>query len=266
MLKMFKNQKGFTLIELLIVIGLLGALTALVLPSLMADRTAALEVVCDYNQAGTIRSLHTYESFTGSYPPGFHTGLTTASTPDFMDMPEATADGNPGTTAGATLTANEYQSLAAAGITTLASGEGYQIESTTGTAVEIIECTDQFANDSGVAGSATFDGRTVDMWMQTDEDGDAGDGSPDNGTVLMLFVAPTINWEDADTNAGGWGIDANIEVGIDLEGECPIPADSAFVYYIAYFKAYDIAANSDGEYTAAKLLGTSCPECGITNP
>ncbi|MFW5864150.1 MAG: type II secretion system protein, partial [bacterium] len=51
-----KNRKsGFTLIEMLVVIGLLGALTALVLPSLTANREEALGDVCDYNQAGTVR-------------------------------------------------------------------------------------------------------------------------------------------------------------------------------------------------------------------
>ncbi|NMA45119.1 MAG: type II secretion system protein GspG, partial [Lentisphaerae bacterium] len=54
-------RSQFTLIELLIVIGLLGALTALILPSLMADREEALGDVCDYNQAGTVRVLKQFK-------------------------------------------------------------------------------------------------------------------------------------------------------------------------------------------------------------
>ena len=70
-------NRGFTLIELLIVIGLLGALTALVLPSLTADREEALGSICDYNQAGTVRTLRQFASMMGHYPNQFHTGLYT---------------------------------------------------------------------------------------------------------------------------------------------------------------------------------------------
>jgi prepilin-type N-terminal cleavage/methylation domain-containing protein len=55
--KTVKTKGGFTLIELLIVIGLLGALTALILPRLAADHEEAMGDVCDYNQAGTVRVL-----------------------------------------------------------------------------------------------------------------------------------------------------------------------------------------------------------------
>ena len=50
-----KGRGGFTLIELLIVIGLLAALAALVLPKLSADRKKALAGIDDYNEAGTAR-------------------------------------------------------------------------------------------------------------------------------------------------------------------------------------------------------------------
>lgn len=88
-----RPRRGFTLIEPLIVIGLLGALAALVLPSMMADREKALEKICDYNNAGTLRVLKQYQAFTGNLPDGLHTGLkvaTGAASSDKMDgMPSA---------------------------------------------------------------------------------------------------------------------------------------------------------------------------------
>ena len=53
------------IVFLLIVIGLLGALVALILPKLTADREEAMGDVCDYNQAGTVRVLSQYADMFG---------------------------------------------------------------------------------------------------------------------------------------------------------------------------------------------------------
>ena len=60
-----------------------------------------------------------------------------------------------------------------------------------------------------------------------------------------------------------------VEYGISMEGKCPIPTASttqggadvevSFAYYMAYFKVYN-----DG--TPARMIGSTCPECGVLNP
>jgi prepilin-type N-terminal cleavage/methylation domain-containing protein len=249
MFKMLKkNEKGFTLIELLIVIGLLGALTSLVLPSLMADRTEALLSVCDYNQAGTVRTLHQYKSLMGGYPDGMHTGLTSGGgTP--MGLPEYTlGQYNDSKLADYTLVATDVQSLQAAGIDELAWDEGYHIHAIS-TASTVMEATDAFEDDSDTGTLATFDGRDI-ATHKSDKGGEA---------VIALFIAPTVDWDSGAANS--WAAASQLEMGIDLEGKCPIPTgeNEEFTYYIAYFMTF-----TDG--SEAELLGTSCPECGIMNP
>ena len=264
------TQQGFTLIELLIVIGLLGALTALVLPSLSADREEALGSVCDYNQAGTVRTLKQYSNVFGLYPNQFHTGLTAETVTDstangtVMDGIPSAQNANLGHLAPANyiinLSPDQVGSLSAAGITDFAYGDGYNIVSVNGTApvLSIYDGTNTWKDDSDPADDYTFDGATVADW----EAGTGPDGRA--GEVICLWITPTLDWSVNQESANKDWTGGNLEMEISLEGQCPIPAegisgDPEFAYYMAYFKVY-----SDG--TAAKLIGTSCPECGIMNP
>jgi prepilin-type N-terminal cleavage/methylation domain-containing protein len=125
-----KAKGGFTLIELLIVIGLLGALTALILPRLSGERDTALLEVCDYNQAGTARNLAQYAQLYGVLPDAMHTELETNAQDtggnNLMGMPEDAVANFTGSTV--QLTADQAASLKAGGITNLAYNVGYELE------------------------------------------------------------------------------------------------------------------------------------------
>lgn len=252
------KRHGFTLIELLIVIGLLGALTALILPSLSASREDALLDVCDYNQAGTVRTLVQYANLYGVLPDQMHTGLganDAVARANLMDMPTLNDAGNEEALAenflrvGSShqLTANQAASLIAGGIANLAY-DAYTIVPTAADVYVAVVTADW--EDDGGAGY-TFKGRSLEQLGVT--------GAGADGVLIPLFIAPTMDWESGYGSVNDWAAKADVQIKVDLEGACPIPADSEFRYYVAYVKAFD-----DG--SAAKLIGTSCPENGIMNP
>jgi prepilin-type N-terminal cleavage/methylation domain-containing protein len=268
---MSKNRRGFTLIELLIVIGLLGALTALVLPSLSADREEALGDVCNYNQAGTVRVLKQYHQLTGAYPNDMHSGLQSLdSSAMAMDgIPEAQAD-HMGTGTDICpslyqLTAADVSSLNEAGITSVCYGTGLnmQVLSEGVSVTRAYNNSHYWYDDSGEDLVMTFDGVSLEGWETGDLNGD-GQADEAQGVVLVFWIAPTTDWSANVAANKDWG-HGDVELGIDMEGQCPIPAEDtdggevAFAYYMAYLKVY-----SDG--SAAKLIGTTCPECGVLNP
>lgn len=254
-MKQSKNKQGFTLIELLIVIGLLGALISLVLPSLTGSRETALLDVCDYNQAGTARTLVQYANLYGQLPDAMHTGLVDETSADddgdnLMDMPEDAVDNFSNSTIA--LTAGTAASLIAGGLDNLAYDEGFNlVPVAAGLFVAVVDS--DWENDEGE--EFTFRGRSLEDLGVVDGSGDAP--GPD-GILIPLFITPTIDWttgygSDADWSGG------NMQLAIALEGSCPIPVDAEFRYYIAYVMAFE-----DG--SAARLIGTSCPEHGVLNP
>ena len=309
-----KVRRGFTLIELLIVIGLLGALTALVLPSMMADREEALADICDYNQAGTLRVLKQYQQITGKLPDLMHTGLTLAdeAMPGLPKPQLENIAGHAGSIH--TLTAAEAAALRAVGITKVAKDEGMN-EVVLAEGVKILEVSG-WVDDSDPAQEYSFYGKTA---TEFNEEG---------AHLFAFYVAPTINWEAGSGDNKDW-TKGNVTLSLDLAGQCPIPAGADFSYYLAYVavwsdffqvsgvslardkyfelnEAQDAAVaavqaidedyelggsgwtEANGVYTGvfsasgldditvtitdrtgtgeAKLVGTSCPECGILNP
>jgi prepilin-type N-terminal cleavage/methylation domain-containing protein len=263
------KQGGFTLIELLIVIGLMGALTALILPRLSADREEAMGDVCDYNQAGSVRVLTQYNDIFGAYPAGMHNGLggTDVAAVAIEGLPDAQLDHmvtDIATTRHA-LTADQAASLVAAGITNVASGTGYNLteveEDVNLAAACAADGSNPWNDDGGV--EMTFDGVAISDWA-------TATGTPSwdasGGPVVCLWITPTVDWESAQGDGGNsdWTKGA-VEYGISMEGKCPIPTAAAsgdevsFAYYMAYFKVYD-----DG--TPARMIGSTCPECGVLNP
>ena len=265
-----KSKRGFTLIELLIVIGLLGALTALILPKLTADREEAMGDVCDYNQAGTVRVLTQYNDMFNAYPAGMHNGLQAASgSPIAMEgLPSAQTD-HMVTYIGNTrhsLTAPQATSLSNAGITSIAFSNGYNTISVAEGVVVASACADDGSNPWNDDGGAemTFDGVAISDWA----DGSAGPSwnLSTNGPIVCLWVTPTVDWDSAKGDGGNtdWTKGA-VDYGISMEGQCPIPTEAAsgdevsFAYYMAYFKVFN-----DG--SKAQMIGSTCPECGVLNP
>jgi len=276
--KRMKKKGGFTLIELLIVIGLLGALTALILPTLTANREDALGDICDYNQAGTVRVLKQYENLIGGYPAGMHVGMdgvlatsvamgglpeaqaynVTANDPLDMDGDGATNDGVGPTRLA--LTDDHVASLQEAGITQVCSGDSLSCVPVA-TGVNVLELTDAWLDDSGAA--FTFDGQTLAQWRAKTNSPAAT--TPANGSIIALWIAPTIDWQSGSGDNNDW-TKGNVQIAIELEGKCPIPTGAVngevdFAYYMAFF-----LVDNDDVTSPAKLIGTSCPECGVMNP
>jgi len=262
-----RARKGFTLIEMLVVIGLLGALTALVLPGLTANREEALGDVCAYNQAGTVRVLKQYANMVGQFPADMHTALqdTTAAAVAMEGLRDAQQDlGTSTADSRHALTATQATSLAEAGVTSVAFGAGLNTAAVAAD-VNVFVAADPAGanpwNDDG-GSEMTFDGVLVSEWAT----GAAGPSwnQGKSGPVVCLWIAPTTDWAAGSGDNNDWS-KGNVQYGRELEGACPIPTTAAsgdevsFAYYMAYFKAFD-----DG--SPARLIGTTCPEDGVMNP
>ena len=61
---------GFSLVELLVVIGIIGALTALLIPAVQSSRTAASRTACANNLRQLGLAAHHHVSARGYFPPG----------------------------------------------------------------------------------------------------------------------------------------------------------------------------------------------------
>ncbi|NCD32507.1 MAG: prepilin-type N-terminal cleavage/methylation domain-containing protein [Spartobacteria bacterium] len=265
-----KNNQGFTLIELLIVVALLGALAALVLPSMQANRTKAMEATCDFNQVSTLKTLNDHYALNGTLPDALHTGKRAssadqASGTDLMKVPGDAAEAgttlNNMSTVGKTvfklMTEEEVNSCNAAGLTHVV----YDDDGTTSVVLSdtagyvgfpVPGATGYFADDGN---PITFNGHDLTWWNS-----DAAGGAV--GEVFMTFVTPIADWSTGGDNDWGKGLGASVSV--KKAGECKVPVDADFAYYIAYIKAF--SAQVDNETVPAILVGTSCPECGVTNP
>jgi len=282
-------RKSFSLIELLIVIAIMGALAALILPAFSDSETQAKDTACDYNNAGTLRYVTMFKAANGVYPSGFHTGMNAATgdvTVQTKDENDADKDAMATVTAGNMTGATEaldaayIASLQNAGIAQLAYGkeaaEDIANAAVTPRAISgdwsdsmNADGTHKTITDGGEA--LTLKGVPLSTWVSAgNKELGADDGA--GGTVALdgdekrcrkadepsfkivpLFAASTIDWEKAyPYNSAS----QDSKVSVAMEGKCPWLDAGTFRYYICFFKAY-----SDG--TAAKLIGTACPECGI---
>lgn len=272
MKKMTTNSRGgFTLIELLIVIGLLGALTALILPRLTADREEAMGDVCDYNQAGTVRVIKQYRQMMGRYPADMHNGLqgTDATAVAMEGLPDAQEDHM--VTAIATtrlaLSAAQATSLTAAGITSICSDSGLNSTAVAADVTVAQACaadgTNPWLDDSDPRVEMTFDGIPISEWADA-TGGPSWNRDGGAGPVVCFWITPTTDWSKGSGDNTDWTKGA-VEYGIDMEGQCPIPTSAAsgdaveFAYYMAFFKVFDGGAK-------ARMIGSTCPECGVLNP
>ncbi|MFW5803262.1 MAG: type II secretion system protein [Verrucomicrobiota bacterium] len=271
MMKLNQTQRmkrnSFTLIELLIVIGLLGALTALILPTLSANRSKAIKDVCDYNKAGAARALKQYENIVGAYPADMHNGLD--GTGDEAEAMEGHASpqtermvDNIDDTRHA-LTEDQADSLKAAGITSICSGTGLNSTEVAEDINVAVASADDGSNAWGGGGKPeiTFDGVLISDWA---EGTDGPSWNDDTGPVVVLWIAPTVDWSVGGGDNNDWS-KGNVELAIDMEGKCPVPTESTdggdptFGYYMAYFKAFN-----DGD--PARMIGLTCAGGGTLNP
>jgi prepilin-type N-terminal cleavage/methylation domain-containing protein len=219
-----RRQSGFTLIELLIVIGLLAALAAVLLPSLMGTREDALAGIDKYNAAGTLRTLRQYATITGQLPNGMHTGLEASTSTTLMKgVTEAFEKNAKQSGSIAKLEDEDIDALEKIGITKLAYGEG----------------------NSTATGDVALGYRVlaVDDYVITLTDAWKGEGDEDitfNGKgyaaledegyvkVINLFLTPTADWSAKGTS---WVKDFSVKM--DVPGTCPI-VDDEFSYYTVF--------------------------------
>lgn len=262
-----KSQKKvkrtfFSLIELLIVIGIMGALTALILPQFNNAEDSAKDGGCDYNNAGTLRYISMFRATNGVYPTGFHTGLNAAGDDTVTELEggcDANGDDDTDDTAMAAATdenimlstattlealgAGSLASLQNAGIITAAYGNADAVTLTdTSVVAKITSSATTEWQDGGE--TLKIKGKALSTFVDADYD------------VIPLFVASTINWDTAFTGGSENGAQQDSPVQIALEGKCPWLGDGGFRYYICFFKVDKTGAK------AAELIGTACPECG----
>ncbi len=287
-MKSFKKKvtlRFFSLVELLIVVAIIGALVALILPHMESNEQEAKDTACDYNSYGTLRYLTMFRSMNGVYPSGFHTGLATnaagATTVENMaGFTAANMCGNSTTASALTVQStddNEYSatstsaalasgfatSLQKAGIAKLYYGTG---SSTTGVATSTtcnavqLDDEDSWLEDQTItadSGGATATITTSDAADVTINGEKMSDIAGTSDGVIPLYVTPTIDWDHYYDSTGAEAGDSKVKIA--LAGQCPNLVKGAFRYYICMFKVYN-----DG--SAAELAGTLCPECGSVNP
>jgi prepilin-type N-terminal cleavage/methylation domain-containing protein len=69
-----RQHRGFTLVELLVVIGIIGVLVSLLLPSLQKARSAADRVKCMSNQRSLLQALEMYRASSDGWYPNYLPG------------------------------------------------------------------------------------------------------------------------------------------------------------------------------------------------
>ena len=271
------RRRNFSLIELLIVIAIMGTLAFLIIPAFSDAESQSKDTVCDYNNAGTLRYVTMFHAANGVYPSGMHIGADTitATLDDSEGVESAMAKitahnlSNQSTTIAIT---SYYDSLRAAGIAHLAYGTKPAEDLTkTGAPTHLfaIDATKDWTEDVDADGNPVTSGATpltlkgiaLSKWAEAGSAYNAADddhrrirkANEEDFAVVPLFVASTVDWEDAYL-AGG---PQKSKVSVAMEGKCPWIDAGGFRYYICFFKVYE---NSE---TPAKLLGTACPECGI---
>jgi prepilin-type N-terminal cleavage/methylation domain-containing protein/prepilin-type processing-associated H-X9-DG protein len=71
-----KDRSGLTIVEVLVVIAIIGALLALILPAVQSARAAARSTQCRSNLRQLGLAIHSYHSSHGNFPPNVSNGFS----------------------------------------------------------------------------------------------------------------------------------------------------------------------------------------------
>jgi prepilin-type N-terminal cleavage/methylation domain-containing protein len=264
---------GFSLIELMIVVVILGALVAIIIPQFNQSESEAKDAGCDASNYGTLRQVSNYRSINGVYPSRLHTGFEAnaaagapmGTTAGVTALAKVTESNYTASVSAVALTADQAASLKKAGIVQLAYG-GFSgnppavaaefVETATGVYVPTVTA-EWLENHDDINSTVTINGVSIENYTQVDPY-DSSSNPEENGIVVPLWAAPTADFENY--YLGDVSAKYPSKVSVAQVGGCPwLEAGAEFRYYIGFFKVYD-----DG--TPAKMIGTACPECGSLNP
>ncbi len=258
-------RKSFSLIELLIVIGILGALAALILPSFTTTEKEAKTTADAYNGAGIVRYVHMFQNANGYFPSGFHTGLDTAGAP-LETLPETFAEEGAFDTDSAfsalvlsdAANALYISSLKAAGINYLGAGD---VSGATMSPLKDTTATPTVIKIDPTKLDLTFDGRKLADWVKPLQF-EMGEHA-ENGILVALFVTPNVDWETvysggyhAHGDHGHFETRTASKIGLKNTPASTV-SNAEFKYYACIFKL-----NNDG--SAAQLVGAVSPELNVT--
>ena len=262
-----RARAGFSLIELMIVVVIIGALVAIIIPQFNASESEAKDAGCDASNYGTLRQISNYRSLNGVYPSRLHTGFESDAgsgapmgTSDCSKLASVTATNFVSKSTWAALTADQASSLAKAGIVKLAYG-GFGINAdfvpTTG-GVHVARVTASWLEDHNDNTTiVTVNGVDLKDYVQVDPY-DSSASPEEDGIVVPLIAAPTADFDNY--YLGSESAKYASKVSVAQVGACPwVEKGTEFPFYVCFFKVYD-----DGR--AAKMIGTACPECGSLNP
>ena len=253
------TRNRFSLIELLIVIAIIGALSALIIPAFSTSERDAKSVSDNYNSKGILRYLHMFQNANGCYPSGFHTGLdgtgaALESLPPsilhegtleaaFSVVELGDADG-----------AKYISSLKGAGINYLCSGD---VSTATAAPLKDNTTTVKVIKVDPTQLDIVFNGRELASYLKPIQF--EMSGHADNGIIAAFFVTPNVDWETVYDGAyhghGDHGHFENRTASKIALKNTPASSvsDAEFKYFIALFKL-----NNNG--SDAQLIGMVSPD------
>ncbi len=269
-------KKYFSLIELLIVIAIIGALSAMIIPAFSSSEKDSKESADAYNNRGILRYIHMFKDANGYFPSGFHTGLSTSGAAlttlseafgeaesDAMELNDTFSVTTLSNTAATEDDSAKLYitSLKEAGINYLTAGEvsdatATPLKDSTSTVSVLKVDPSKFAADE----EPVFNGRKLSAYLKPLQF-EMGEHE-DNGIIVALFVTPNIDWETV--YSGGYHqhedhghFESRTASKIALKNT-PVSnvSDADFKYFVCFFKL-----SNDG--SAAQLIGITSPELTV---
>lgn len=257
-------KKYFSLIELLIVIAIIGALSAMIIPAFSNSEKDSKESADAYNNRGILRYIHMFKDANGYYPSGFHTGLDTSNaTLTALSEVILGEDGEDSAFSVSELTdvdsAKYITSLKEAGINYLSAGDVSEatvtpLKDSTST-VSVLK-----VDPTALGEELVFNGKKLSAYLKPLQF-EMGEHE-DNGIIVALFVTPNIDWETV--YSGGYHqhedhghFESRTASKIALKNT-PVAnvSDADFKYFVCFFKL-----NNNGD--AAQLIGITSPELTV---